>query len=162
MGIVTKNTTAHLSSCWIRPWKFRDANTWSAFQTVWKACIYYAGGKAGKLNVNYSTILGQQFSMSLTNDQKKRLRNVAHKLNPIVTVGGNGLSENVQLEVDRALEDHELIKVKFAVGDRDLKRQLIKELVDIVEAQLIQEIGNIAVLFRPSDEPNPKLSNLMR
>jgi len=100
--------------------------------------------------------------MSLTNDQKKRLRNVAHKLNPIVTVGGNGLSENVQLEVDRALEDHELIKVKFAVGDRDLKRQLIKELVAIVEAQLIQEIGNIAVLFRPSDEPNPKLSNLMR
>lgn len=100
--------------------------------------------------------------MSLTNDQKKRLRNVAHKLNPIVTVGGNGLSENVQLEVDRALEDHELIKVKFAVGDRDLKRQLIKELVAIVEAELIQEIGNIAVLFRPSDEPNPKLSNLMR
>ncbi len=100
--------------------------------------------------------------MSLTNDQKKRLRNVAHNLNPIVTVGGNGLSENVQLEVDRALEDHELIKVKFAVGDRDLKRQLIKELVEIVEAQLIQEIGNIAVLFRPSDEPNPKLSNLMR
>lgn len=100
--------------------------------------------------------------MSLTNDQKKRLRNVAHTLNPIVTVGGNGLSENVQLEVDRALEDHELIKVKFAVGDRDLKRQLIKELVEIVEAQLIQEIGNIAVLFRPSDEPNPKLSNLMR
>jgi RNA-binding protein len=100
--------------------------------------------------------------MSLTNDQKKRLRNVAHKLNPIVTVGGNGLSENVQLEVDRALEDHELIKVKFAVGDRDLKRQLIKELVGIVEAELIQEIGNIAVLFRPADEPNPKLSNLMR
>jgi len=100
--------------------------------------------------------------MSLTNDQKKRLRNVAHKLNPIVTVGGNGLSENVQLEVDRALDDHELIKVKFAVGDRDLKRQLIKELVQIVEAELIQEIGNIAVLFRPADEPNPKLSNLMR
>lgn len=100
--------------------------------------------------------------MSLTTDQKKRLRSVAHNLNPIVTVGGNGLSENVQLEVDRALEDHELIKVKFSVGDRDLKRELIKQLVEIVEAELIQEIGNIAVLFRPSDNPNPKLSNLMR
>jgi len=100
--------------------------------------------------------------MSLTTDQKKRLRNVAHTLNPVVTVGGNGLSENVLLEVDRALEDHELIKVKFAVGDRDLKRQLIKELVEIVEAQLVQEIGNIAVLFRPAENPNPKLSNLMR
>ncbi|HSG03317.1 MAG TPA: ribosome assembly RNA-binding protein YhbY [Marinobacterium sp.] len=100
--------------------------------------------------------------MSLTTVQKKRLRNVAHTLNPIVTVGGNGLSENVQLEVDRALEDHELIKVKFAVGDRDLKRDLIKQLVDIVEAQLVQEIGNIAVLYRPAENPNPKLSNLMR
>lgn len=101
-------------------------------------------------------------NMSLTTVQKKRLRNVAHTLNPIVTVGGNGLSENVQLEVDRALEDHELIKVKFAVGDRDLKRDLIKQLVDIVEAQLVQEIGNIAVLYRPAENPNPKLSNLMR
>lgn len=100
--------------------------------------------------------------MSLTSEQKKRLRNVAHTLNPIVMVGGNGLSENVQLEVDRALEDHELIKVKFAVGDRDLKRQLIKELVGIVEAELVQEIGNIAVLYRPAENPNPKLSNLMR
>ena len=100
--------------------------------------------------------------MSLTTDQKKRLRTRAHTLNPIVMVGGNGLSENVQLEVDRALEDHELIKVKFAVGDRDLKRALIKELIDIVEAELVQEIGNVAVLFRASDEPNPKLSNLMR
>ena len=101
-------------------------------------------------------------NMSLTTDQKKRLRNVAHTLNPVVTVGGNGLSENVQLEVDRALEDHELIKVKFAVGDRDLKRELIKQLVEIVEAQLVQEIGNIAVLYRPAENPNPKLSNLMR
>jgi RNA-binding protein len=100
--------------------------------------------------------------MSLTTDQKKRLRTRAHTLNPIVMVGGNGLTENVQLEVDRALEDHELIKVKFAVGDRDLKRELIKELVAVVEAELVQEIGNVAVLFRPSDEPNPKLSNLMR
>ena len=100
--------------------------------------------------------------MSLTTDQKKRLRTRAHTLNPIVMVGGNGLTENVQLEVDRALEDHELIKVKFAVGDRDLKRELIKELVAVVEAELVQEIGNIAVLFRASDEPNPKLSNLMR
>ncbi len=100
--------------------------------------------------------------MSLTTEQKKRLRSVAHTLNPVVMVGGNGLSENVQLEVDRALDDHELIKVKFAVGDRDLKKQLIKELIAIVEAELVQEIGNIAVLYRPADEPNPKLSNLMR
>lgn len=98
--------------------------------------------------------------MSLTTEQKKRFRTLGHTLNPIVMVAGKGLSENVQLEVDRALEDHELIKVKFAVGDRDLKKQLIQELISIVEAELIQEVGNIALLYRASEEPNPKLSNL--
>lgn len=100
--------------------------------------------------------------MSLTTEQKKRLRTIGHNLNPIVMVAGKGLSENIQLEVDRALDDHELIKVKFAVGDRDLKRQMIKELCTIVEAELVQEIGNVAVLFRAAEDPNPKLSNLMR
>ena len=100
--------------------------------------------------------------MSLTPEQKKRLRTIGHSLNPIVMVAGNGLSENIQLEVDRALEDHELIKVKFAVGDRNVKRQMILQLCEIVEAELVQEIGNVAVLFRRAEDPNPKLSNLMR
>lgn len=100
--------------------------------------------------------------MSLTPEQKKQLRTIGHKLNPIVTVAGKGLTENIQLEVDRALEDHELIKVKFVVGDRDVKKTLIRELCDIVEATLVQEIGNIALLYRKALEPNPKLSNLLR
>ena len=100
--------------------------------------------------------------MALTPEQKKQYRTIGHSLNPLVTVAGKGLTENVQLEVDRALEDHELIKVKFAVGDRDIKRQLIRELCEIVEATLVQEIGNIALIYRPAVEPNPKLSNLLR
>jgi RNA-binding protein len=100
--------------------------------------------------------------MSLTPEQKKHFRTLGHNLNPIVMVAGNGLSENIQLEVDRALEDHELIKVKFSVGDRTVKKQMIRELCAIVEAELVQEIGNIALLYRAAREPNPKLSNLMR
>ena len=100
--------------------------------------------------------------MSLTNEQKKHLRTLGHQLNPIIMVADNGLSENIQLETDRALADHELIKVKFTVGDRQLKRDLIQELCQIVEATLVQEIGNIALLYRKSDNPNPKLSNLQR
>lgn len=100
--------------------------------------------------------------MSLTPEQKKHFRTLGHNLNPIVMVAGNGLSENIQLEVDRALEDHELIKVKFSVGDRAVKKQMIRELCEIVEAQLVQEIGNIALFYRAAREPNPKLSNLMR
>lgn len=100
--------------------------------------------------------------MSLSPAQKKQFRTIGHSLNPIVTVAAKGLSEGVQLEIDRALEDHELIKVKFAVGDRDVKRTLIKTLCDQVQAELVQEIGNIALIYRAALEPNPKLSNLQR
>ena len=102
------------------------------------------------------------FSMNLTPEQKKHYRTIGHSLNPIVTIAGKGMTENIQLEVDRALEDHELIKVKFVVGDREVKKQLIKELCTIVEATIIQEIGNIALIYRPALQPNPKLSNLLR
>lgn len=100
--------------------------------------------------------------MSLTSEQKKHYRTIGHNLNPLVMVAGKGLTENIQLEVDRALEDHELIKVKFAVGDREVKKQLIKELAGIVEATIVQEIGNIALLYRKAENPDPRLSNLLR
>lgn len=98
--------------------------------------------------------------MSLTSEQKKHYRTIGHNLHPLVTVAGKGLTENIQLEVDRALEDHELIKVKFAVGDREVKKQLIKELAGIVEAEIVQEIGNIVLLLRRSENPNERLTNL--
>lgn len=100
--------------------------------------------------------------MSITSEQKKHFRTLGHKLNPLVTVAAKGLTENLQLEVDRALEDHELIKVKFMIADREVKRQLIQELCNVVEAQIIQEVGHIALIYRPALEPNPKLSNILR
>ncbi|MEH6825568.1 MAG: YhbY family RNA-binding protein [Motiliproteus sp.] len=100
--------------------------------------------------------------MSLTATQKKQFRSLGHSLNPVVTVAGNGLTEGVQLEVDRALEDHELIKVKFNVGDREVKKVLISQLCDQVRADVVQQIGNIALIYRAAEEPDPKLSNLLR
>ncbi len=100
--------------------------------------------------------------MSLSQDRKKALRAIGHNLNPIVTVAGNGLSENVKMEIDRALEDHELIKVKYSVGDRELKKALIEETVAVSRSILVQSIGNVALLFRAAKEPDPKKSNLLR
>ncbi len=100
--------------------------------------------------------------MSLSPEQKKKFRTIGHGLSPIVTIAGKGMTENIQLEVDRALGDHELIKIKFAVGDREVKHQLIQELCTIVEATLVQEIGHVALLYRKALVSNPKLSNLTR
>jgi len=54
--------------------------------------------------------------MPISPARKKQFRTLGHKLNPIVTIAGNGLSENVLLELNRALDDHELIKVKLALS----------------------------------------------
>ncbi len=103
-----------------------------------------------------------QNTKQLSNSELKQYRAVAHKLNPIVTVAGNGLSESVLAEVNRALNDHELVKIKISVGDRELRDQVVSELCQQVSAILVQRIGNTATLLRRNPAADPKKSNLQR
>ena len=100
--------------------------------------------------------------MALTQDQKKRFRKIAHHLKPVVTVSDGGLSEGVMTELERALEDHELIKVKLNVMDREDKAAVIEAVCNETGAIAAQTIGMVVVLYRPAKKPNPKLSNLLR
>jgi RNA-binding protein len=100
--------------------------------------------------------------MSLSADKKKAFRTIGHNLKPLVTVAGKGLSDNVIAEMDRAITDHELIKIKFAVGDRDLKKQRVQDVLEKLNMELVQQIGGIALVFRKNPQPDPHLSNLMR
>ena len=93
---------------------------------------------------------------------KKYLRRLGHNLKPIVTIASKGLTENVGAEIDRALNDHELIKIKLSVGDRAAKKLLSDEICTSYSAQLVQSIGHILLIFKKSKKPNPKLSNLLR
>ena len=61
----------------------------------------------------------------------------AHSLKPVVTVAGKGLATSVLEELDRALNDHELVKVKMAVGDREQRESVIGELCSQSEAYLV-------------------------
>ena len=100
--------------------------------------------------------------MSLTNDQKKHYKSIGHGLKPIVTIAGKGVSDNVIAEIERALEDHELIKIKLSIADRDLRKQAAQQIIEHTQASIIQEIGKVALIFRAAKKPNPKLSNLLR
>lgn len=94
--------------------------------------------------------------------QQKRFRAIGHKLNPIVTIGGNGFSETVVTELQRALEDHELIKVKIHAEDREDRTKTVAELVKLTNAELIQRTGNVALIYRAAAKPRPGLSNILR
>ena len=70
----------------------------------------------------------------------------------MLQVGGKGMTDAVVAEVDAALEHHELIKVKVAAEDREARDAMIAELAERTGAALVQRIGHIAVLYRPSQE----------
>ena len=92
----------------------------------------------------------------------KQLRAIGHKLKPVVTVAGTGLSDAVVAEIDRALSQHELIKIKLAVGDKDAKKAVTEELCERSGAEIIQSIGNVVLILRRTAEPDPRFSNLIR
>ncbi len=98
----------------------------------------------------------------MDNSYKKQLKAVGHQLKPIVTVSERGVSENIDAEIDRALEDHELIKVRISVPDREIRRDIGDEICANHKAELVQRIGNIILIFRAAQKPNPRLSNLLR
>ena len=92
----------------------------------------------------------------------KQLRTIGHKLKPVVTIAGNGLTESVLAELVRALKDHELIKIKLAVGSREARAEVLEQVCEQTGAQQIQRIGNTALLLLRSAKPDPRLSNLVK
>ncbi|MGB1907716.1 MAG: ribosome assembly RNA-binding protein YhbY [Spongiibacter sp.] len=99
---------------------------------------------------------------TLSASDKKQLRSIGHKLNPVVMIGDRGLSEGVMQELLRALDDHELIKVKVNVADPTERKALIEQMCGDSKSQLVQAIGKIALIYRPAKKQNPRLSNLVR
>ena len=96
------------------------------------------------------------------NQDSKQLRAIGHKLNPVVTIAGKGLTETVLAELDRALTDHELIKVKLAVGSREARSEISGQICEQTGATLVQSVGSVILLLRTSAKPDPKLSNLIK
>lgn len=93
---------------------------------------------------------------------RKRLKQIAHHLDPVIAVGDHGLSASVLAETERALTDHELIKVKLHSADRDERASLGRGLATHCSATVVQKIGKVIVLFRANPQPKPALSNLSR
>lgn len=90
--------------------------------------------------------------MPLSDRHRKHLRALAHPCKPVVTVGRNGLTEAVLVEIESALAHHELVKVKVGIGDRDLRDEAVRAICERTQAELVQRIGHIATLYLPNPE----------
>lgn len=100
--------------------------------------------------------------MELDNATIKRLRGIGHELKPVVMIGNNGITPAITEEIDRALSDHELIKVKLPAGSKQDRDVVSTELAKTAKAHVVHTIGRMALLLRKNPNANPKLSNLAR
>ena len=87
--------------------------------------------------------------IELTPAERREHRAEAHHLDPVVLIGGDGLTAAVQKEVDAALNAHGLIKVRVFSDDRAGREQIYAQLCDELNAAPIQHIGKLLVLWRP-------------
>ncbi|HUN67607.1 MAG TPA: YhbY family RNA-binding protein [Burkholderiales bacterium] len=88
----------------------------------------------------------------MTPAERKALKARAHPLDPIVHLGGKGLTEAVIAEIGRALDAHELIKVRAASLERDAREAAFAEICARLDAQPVQHIGKVLVLYRKKPE----------
>lgn len=97
--------------------------------------------------------------MKLRGKQKRYLRSEAHHLKPIFQIGKDGLNEVWLDEVLKALDKRELLKVNILQNSL-VEVEDVKEFIENnSDAQVIQTIGNVLVLFKKSDKAeNQKIS----
>jgi RNA-binding protein len=88
----------------------------------------------------------------MTPEKRRQLRARAHALDPVVIVGHAGLSVAVLGEIERALESHELIKIRVAGADRAGRERILEEICAGTSAEPVQHIGRMLVIHRENPE----------
>ncbi|MEO6518264.1 MAG: ribosome assembly RNA-binding protein YhbY [Pseudoxanthomonas sp.] len=91
-------------------------------------------------------------STALTSSQSRFLRGQAHDLRALLQIGAKGLTPSFLVELDAVLEQHELVKVKISAEDREARDTMIGEIAEKSGSALVQRIGHVAVLYRPSKD----------
>jgi RNA-binding protein len=95
--------------------------------------------------------------MSLNRRQISYLRSLAHPLPHVVTIGGAGLSDSVIAELESSLQHHELLKIKISSDNRELRKKIAEEICSTTAAEMVQLIGKVAIIFKPSEKQKIKL-----
>lgn len=78
----------------------------------------------------------------------KYLRTLTHHLSPVVLLGAQGLTANVHREIDKALQSHELIKIKLGNIENEQQKQWIDHIIETHQAVLVQWLGHTASFYR--------------
>jgi len=90
---------------------------------------------------------------ALTPAQRQFLKGLAHTRQPVVMIGNQGLTAAVLKEIDHALAAHELVKIKAASNEPDLRRSWLEEICTATGAAPVHQIGKVLVIYRAAAKP---------
>ncbi|HEX3762367.1 MAG TPA: ribosome assembly RNA-binding protein YhbY [Kofleriaceae bacterium] len=88
----------------------------------------------------------------LTGKQRRHLRSLGHELKPVVQIGRGGIDDGVVAAVDRALADHELIKVKLGEAAELDRHDAAEAIAQQTGSEVAQVLGNTLLLYRADPE----------
>ena len=94
--------------------------------------------------------------MALDSAARRRLKAQAHSLSAIIQTGEKGLTDAVIAETEIAIEHHELIKVRLAGSERELRKDMAQQLADAVKAEIVGIIGAVVILYRKAKAKKAK------
>jgi RNA-binding protein len=90
----------------------------------------------------------------LTGRQRRHLRALGHSLRPIVQIGKAGIDDGLVAAVDRALADHELVKVRVGEAAALERHDAAETLAGRTHSQVAQVLGGVVLLYRAAaDQP---------
>jgi RNA-binding protein len=136
------------------------ANNTILLKPIWRLLIPRVPLESASFNENH--LICSVNVMAISNALKKQYRAIGHNLHPIVTIAQKGLSDNIKLEIERALTDHELIKIKLVAADRGAKKELEETICAEFKAECVQSIGHTILLYRQAQKHDGRLSNIKR
>ena len=96
---------------------------------------------------------------TLSNQQRKFLKGLAHNKKPVVTVGQNGLTDSLMCELQETLSHHELIKIKLPAGEKSARVTLLESICKQTGATMITLVGRNGVVFLPAKKSKIDLPN---
>lgn len=97
--------------------------------------------------------------MNLTGAQRRKLKALAHSLDPVVRIGQRGLTAAVLEEINQALEAHELIKIRFQ-DFKDEKETIVERIEQNLDATAAGIVGHIVILYRQHPDPEERTIEL--
>ena len=84
--------------------------------------------------------------------QRAYLKSLANTLNPLLQVGKNGISDSFIKQLDKSLEDHELVKINVLNNSPDAAKDIIDEILEATGSEFVQQLGNKLTIYRESKE----------